>query len=115
MTHTDHGVLDYLVAVNANWWQGLPEDQREQLATIMEEVTAERNAEVIKIEEASRQRLLDTGAEIREFTDEQRQVWVDAMKPVWEKFSDDGLGRADIPFISTWLPIVLMGPELVVR
>ncbi len=26
---------------------------------------------------------------IRELDDEQRQAWVDAMKPVWEKFEDD--------------------------
>jgi C4-dicarboxylate-binding protein DctP len=89
VTHTDHGVLDYLVAVNARWWQGLPEDQRDQLRTIMDEVTAERNAEVTKLEEDSKQRLIDAGVEIRELTDEQRQAWVEAMKPVWDAFSDD--------------------------
>ncbi len=89
VTHTDHGVLDYLVAVNAKWWDSLPEDQRQQLRTIMDEVTAERNAEVTKIEEASKQRLVEAGVEIRELTDEQRQAWVDAMKPVWDKYADD--------------------------
>jgi C4-dicarboxylate-binding protein DctP len=89
VTHTDHGVIDYLVAVNARWWQGLPEEQRQQLQTIMDEVTAERNAEVTAIEEASRQRLIDAGVEIRELTDEQRAAWVEAMRPVWEQFADD--------------------------
>jgi len=75
--------------VNAKWWNGLPDDVRTQLKTIMDEVTEERNAEVTKLEDASKQRLLDAGVEIRELTDEQRQAWVDAMNPVWDKFSGD--------------------------
>jgi C4-dicarboxylate-binding protein DctP len=89
VTHTDHGVLDYLVAVNAQWWQGLPDDQREQLATIMAEVTTERNAEVNNLESAARKSLEDQGVVVRELDDTQRQAWVDAMKPVWDKFSED--------------------------
>jgi len=89
VTHTDHGVLDYLVGVNAQWWASLPEDQRTQLSTIMSEVTAERNAEVNNLEMAARDALVADGVEIRELTDEQRQAWVDVMQPVWGKFSDD--------------------------
>ena len=39
--------------------------------------------------EATRQAILDTGATIRELSDEERQAWVDAMKPVWEQFEGD--------------------------
>ena len=33
--------------------------------------------------------IIDAGGVVRELTPEQRQAWVDAMKPVWEKFEGD--------------------------
>ncbi|WP_370272155.1 DctP family TRAP transporter solute-binding subunit, partial [Pseudooceanicola nitratireducens] len=88
-TETNHGVLDYLVVTNVDWWEGLDPAVREQLATILNEVTTERNAAVGEVDAEARQAVLDAGGEIRELTEEQRQVWVDAMKPVWEQFTDD--------------------------
>lgn len=35
VTETNHGIIDYLVVTNVDWWEGLPGDVREQLATIM--------------------------------------------------------------------------------
>ncbi|KZY06052.1 MULTISPECIES: TRAP transporter substrate-binding protein [unclassified Sulfitobacter] len=95
VTETNHGVLDYMVVTSTDWWEGLPEDVRSQLATIIEEVTEERNAAVGEVDAEARQAILDTGTEIRELTPEQRQVWVDAMKPVWEQFVDD-VGQENI-------------------
>ncbi|WP_226780087.1 TRAP transporter substrate-binding protein [Oceaniglobus trochenteri] len=88
-TETNHGVLDYLVVVGTDWWDGLDAPVREQLATILTEVTDERNAAVGQVDMEARQAILDTGAEIRELTPEQRQAWVDAMKPVWAQFEGD--------------------------
>jgi len=42
-----------------------------------------------EVDAEARQAILDAGAEIRELTPEQRQHWVDAMKPVWEEFEGD--------------------------
>lgn len=89
ITNTDHGVLDYLVVVGADWWEGLPEDVREQLAAIMVEVTLERNAAVTEVEEKSKQAIIATGAIVRELTPEQRANWVAAMQPVWQQFAAD--------------------------
>ncbi|SPH18168.1 C4-dicarboxylate-binding periplasmic protein DctP [Defluviimonas aquaemixtae] len=89
ITETNHGVLDYMVVVSNDWWEGLPEDVRTGLKTIMDEVTAERNAAVTQVEEESKQAIIATGAEVRELTPEQRDAWVEAMKPVWEKFSGE--------------------------
>ncbi|MFD2739814.1 TRAP transporter substrate-binding protein [Sulfitobacter aestuarii] len=89
ITETNHGVLDYMVVTSTDWWEGLPEDVRTQLGTIVEEVTAERNAAVSEVDADARQAILDTGTEIIELDDAQRQVWVDAMKPVWDQFIDD--------------------------
>ena len=65
---------------------------RDQMMTILAEVTEERNAAVGQIDQEARQAVLDAGGVIRELTPEQRQAWVDAMKPVWAKFAD-GIGQ----------------------
>ncbi len=89
VTETNHGVLDYLVVAGVDWWDSLDADVRDQLATILSEVTSERNAAVGQVDADARQAVLDAGGEIRELTPEQRQAWVDAMKPVWSQFEAD--------------------------
>ncbi len=89
VTETDHGVLDYLVVVSTEWWNGLPEDVQTELATIMTEVTIERNAAVVEIEQESKQAIIDIGTEVRTLTPEQRQAWAEAMRPVWDQFAGE--------------------------
>ncbi|QHQ34982.1 TRAP transporter substrate-binding protein [Algicella marina] len=89
ITETNHGVLDYMVVVGVEWWEGLDADVRDQLTTIMDEVTTERNAAVGQVDMEARQAILDAGSTIVELTPEQRQEWVDAMLPVWEQFEGD--------------------------
>jgi C4-dicarboxylate-binding protein DctP len=89
ITETNHGVLDYLVVASTDWLDSLDADVRDQFLTILEEVTTERNAAVGQVDLDSRQAVLDAGAEIRELTPEQRQAWVDAMRPVWDQFEGD--------------------------
>jgi C4-dicarboxylate-binding protein DctP len=88
-TETNHGLLDYMVVTSVDWWEGLDADIRDQLATIMHEVTAERNAAIGGVDADNRQAVLDAGGVIRELTAEQRQAWVDVMKPVWAQFESD--------------------------
>ncbi len=88
-TETNHGLLAYLVVVSTEWWDSLPGDVRDQLGTIVKEVTAERNAAITDVEAKCRASILEAGGEIRELTPEQREAWVEAMKPVWEQFEGD--------------------------
>lgn len=94
-TETNHGALDYLVVASVDWLDSLDADVRDQFLTIMEKVTTERNAAVGEVDKEARQAVLDAGGEIRELTPEQRQKWVDAMKPVWDQFTDD-VGQENI-------------------
>ena len=89
VTETNHGILDYLVVTSRKWWDGLPGDVRDQLATILKEVTATRNAESTAVNLKNRQSIIDAGGVVRTLTPAQRQAWVDAMKPVWKKFEGD--------------------------
>ncbi len=89
ITETNHGIIDYLVVVGVEWWEELPEDVRTQLGTIVEEVSAERNAAAFGVNEQARQSILDAGGEIRQLTEEQRAAWIAAMRPVWDQFEGD--------------------------
>ncbi len=89
ITETNHGILDYLVVTSNDFWKGLPKDQREQLNTIIQEVTATRNAESTKVNLANKNNIIEAGGEVRSLTPEQREQWVTALQPVWKKFEKD--------------------------
>ena len=89
VTESNHGVLDYLVVTSREFWAGLPDDVREQLSTILDEVTAARNAESTAVNEAAKQEIIKAGGVVRQLNDEQRAQWVEAMKPVWKQFEGD--------------------------
>ena len=89
ITETNHGIIDYLVVTSVDWWDGLDADVRDQLATILREVTMTRNAEAFAVNEQAKQAVIDAGGEVRGLTAEERQAWVDAMRPVWDQFEGD--------------------------
>ncbi len=95
VTETNHGVIDYLVVTSVDWLDSLDADVRDQFLTILGEVTAMRNSESTAVNEAAKQAIVDAGGAIRQLTAEQRQEWVDTMKPVWDQFSDD-VGQENI-------------------
>jgi C4-dicarboxylate-binding protein DctP len=88
-SETEHGVIDYLVVTSVDFWDGLPTDVRTQLKTIFDEVTAARNGESTRVNAEAKASIIGAGGVVRELTAEQRQAWVDAMKPVWAKFEGD--------------------------
>ena len=88
-TETNHGVLDYLVVTSVDWLDSLDPAVRDQFLTILHEVSMERNAAVGEVDMEARQAILDAGGVIRELDADQRQAWVDAMKPVWSQFEGD--------------------------
>ena len=89
ITETNHGIIDYLVVTSTEWWNGLDDDVRDQIATILNEVTVARNAESTKVNEEAKEAIIAAGGEIRQLDADQRQAWVDAMKPVWDQFEGD--------------------------
>jgi C4-dicarboxylate-binding protein DctP len=95
ITETNHGIIDYLVVTSVDWLDALDADVRDQFMTILGEVTATRNAESTKVNAEAKQAVVDAGGEVRQLTPEQRQEWVDVMKPVWDKFVGD-VGQENI-------------------
>lgn len=89
VTETNHGYLGYLVAVNPDFWSSLPDDIRTELTAIVHEVSAWANEQSAGINLAGKEKIIASGrTEVTELTPEERVVWQQAMRPVWEKFSD---------------------------
>ena len=89
ITETNHGIIDYLVVTSVDWLDSLDADVRDQFLTILSEVTEARNGEAFATNEKAKENILAAGGVIRQLNADQRQAWVDAMKPVWSKFEGD--------------------------
>jgi C4-dicarboxylate-binding protein DctP len=90
MTASNHGYIGYLVAVNPQFWQSLPDDVRTGLEEVMAEVTAWGNARSAEINQQARASIDESGrTEILELSSEELTAWQEAMRPVWDQFADD--------------------------
>lgn len=90
ITESDHGVLDYMVITNTKFWTGLPDDVRTELEAILAEVSVEVNKLAESLNQEDKKRILDAGTtEIVNLTPEQRELWREAMRPVWKKFEGE--------------------------
>jgi C4-dicarboxylate-binding protein DctP len=89
MTESNHGYIGYYVAVNAQFWQSLPDDLRVGLEATLDEVTKWGNARAEAINQEDKQRIIDSGrSQITVLTPEQLTAWQQAMRPVWDEFRD---------------------------
>src|SRR5210317_1018777 len=88
-TETNHQMLAYLFMTSKEFLDSLKPDVREQFLKICDAVTQEANQNVKKAEATNRENILKSGGKINELTPEQRQEWVDAMKPVWKMFEKE--------------------------
>jgi C4-dicarboxylate-binding protein DctP len=89
VTETNHGIIDYLVVTSVDFMDSLEDAQRDQLTTILREVTEMRNGEAFAVNEESKNAIVEAGGVVRQLSAEQRAAWVAAMKPVWEQFVGD--------------------------
>lgn len=87
MTESNHGIGNYLLITNTQFWNNLPAPVRTELEQIIEEVTVEVNKQAEALNEKAKQNIIDTGkSEILVLTEEQRNAWRDAVRPAWKKF-----------------------------
>jgi len=89
VTETNHQLLTYLAVTSKEWLDGLDPAVRAQFLKIFNEEIITANAKATALNEAAKQNIIAAGGVVRELSDEQRQVWVDVMKPVWAQFADD--------------------------
>ncbi|HLS17284.1 MAG TPA: TRAP transporter substrate-binding protein [Paenalcaligenes sp.] len=90
IAETNHGVIDYMVITNADWWNGLDEEVREGLTEAMNQATEHANSLAAELNERDKQRIIEEDrAQYYEMSPEEIEVWREAVLPVWQKFEDD--------------------------
>ncbi len=90
ITETNHNMLAYVWMVNTEFWQGLPQDTRSELALIVAEVNAAVMTMAVEINEGDREKVLEKDPDkIIKLSAEQLAQWRSAMKPVWDQFRDE--------------------------
>lgn len=89
VTETNHQLLTYLAVTSKEWLDSLDPAVREQFLTIFNEEVLAANAQATAVNEEAKQKMIAAGGVVRTLTPEQRQEWVDVMKPVWDQFKDD--------------------------
>jgi C4-dicarboxylate-binding protein DctP len=89
MTESNHGYIGYYVAVNAAFWNSLPEDLRAGLEATLAEVTQWGNERSEAINQEDKQRIVESGrSALTVLTPQQLEAWREAMQPVWDEFRD---------------------------
>ena len=89
ITSSDHGLLDYMVVTSAEFWNGLPDDVRTELKKALDEAVAHGNVVAAEKAMSDKQAIIDSKrTNVIELTAAERQLWKDAMKPVWNEFED---------------------------
>ena len=89
ITSSDHGLLDYMVVTSAEFWNGLDADLRTKLKASLDEAVAFGNKVAAEKAMSDKQAIIDSKrTNVIELSKEERQQWVDMMKPVWKKFED---------------------------
>ena len=87
---SNHGILDYMVITNANWWNKLPPDVRKGLNEAMVESIKYGNKVAADEDVAYRAKVIAAGtSKVMPMTKEQLAAWRTAMKPVWKKFEGE--------------------------
>lgn len=90
ITESNNGLLDYMVVTSTEFWNGLPDDIRPEVKAALDEALVYGNKIADDLNVEAKQKIADSGrSEILQLTDEERQKWVEAMKPVWKKFESD--------------------------
>ncbi len=90
ITETNHGLLDYMLVTSKKFMSSLSDEQKAIIRDAAKESLALGNKLSAEKAEGDKKKIADSGvSKIHTITDEQRQQWVDAMKPVWKKFEKD--------------------------
>lgn len=85
-----HGVVDYMVITNTNWWNKLPDDVRKGLADAMTEAIQYGNKVARDEDTVSRAKVIESRkSDVLKLTKDETRLWRDAMKPVWKQFEGD--------------------------
>lgn len=88
LTLSEHGRLDLAVLVNKEFWEGLPNDVRDQVNEALVEATEYERELALEFNDDSIKKLKDGGMEVRELSEEEREKLQEALQPVYDEFTE---------------------------
>lgn len=89
ITETAHSIATYPLIVNAEFWNGLPEDIRSELDQIVAEVTQQEVEWTSELNEDSKQTILDSGkTKITTLTEDEKQAFIEKLEPVYKEYEE---------------------------
>ncbi|KAF3981459.1 MAG: TRAP transporter substrate-binding protein [Methylococcales symbiont of Hymedesmia sp. n. MRB-2018] len=95
-TVSNHGVLEYALVTNKEFWDALPNDIRLELEKIIAQVTDKVVEFALEAAEKDQQAVVNSGkTKVHTLTHLQKQQWIDVMKPVWSQFENQ-VGKDNI-------------------
>lgn len=90
LTISNHGRIDYVVLTNTTFWNSLTPEQQQMVSEAMAEATEYERQLADELDEASFENIKNSGKiEIYELNDAERQLFVDALAPLYEKYAAD--------------------------
>ncbi len=81
--------------VNAAWWNGLPEEYREIISECATEMGDYNDQLIDENQDAAKQVIIDSGAEVYEPTEEELKAFQDAVQVVYDQCVEEGIMTAD--------------------
>jgi C4-dicarboxylate-binding protein DctP len=87
ISESNHGYIGYLVAVNPDFWKGLPDDVRTGLEAALAEATEWGNARAEAVNQEAKQNVAASQrSEIITLNADELARWREVMQPVWKQF-----------------------------
>jgi C4-dicarboxylate-binding protein DctP len=81
IVESNHGIVDYMVLVNAKWWNGLPKEIRDGLEKALAVATKTNNEIADQFNARDKKRIIESGVTtVHQLTPEQRKQWKAAME-----------------------------------
>ncbi|SFG46329.1 C4-dicarboxylate-binding protein DctP [Desulfotomaculum arcticum] len=89
LTISNHGRLDYVVLTNTTFWSSLTPEQQQMVTEAMNEATAYERQLADELDATSFENIKNSGkVEIYELTDEDRAKFIEALKPLYDKYAE---------------------------
>ncbi len=90
ITESNHGALDYMIVTSKEFWMTMPDDIRPIIEQSLKEAIAYGNEVAANKTQSDRQAIIDSGlSKVESMSAEERQLWIEAVQPVWKAFEDD--------------------------
>ena len=90
MTESNHGYIGYVLLINNDFYEGLPEDLQQDVVTAADEATKYNREVAFEVDAESKQKIQEAGTtEFIELSEAERKAFRDPVVPeLWDEYAD---------------------------